>query len=265
MNRPKDYGLIGHPLGHSLSPFIHAEIFKKNGMRCGYSLYDIPPADLNGKYALLSSLGGFNVTVPLKELIIPFCEKLDKSADCGSVNCVMDKVGYNTDVFGFQKAIKALGANLKSRVCLLGYGGAGKMIAHTVAAAGGQLTVAEITLDKFKDCKLKANLVKINELKGDFDLLINSTPVGMYPKVKAAPINFKNVNAKFVLDIVYNPGKTKLLTLAEKKGAKTMNGLIMLVWQAIRSHEIWYGGKISDKDAEEILKATEEVLDAHNY
>ncbi|MCL2077749.1 MAG: shikimate dehydrogenase [Oscillospiraceae bacterium] len=255
MKKTKDYGLIGYPLGHSLSPFIHEEIFKKNGLRHHYSLYEIPPEELESKQHLLSSLDGFNVTIPLKELIIPLCEKLDKSAEFGAVNCVKDKTGYNTDIFGFEKSIKALGANLKSRVCLLGYGGAGKMVAHAVQKAGGRLTIAEKDSKKLKTCQAKANLVKTGDLKGDFDLLINSTPVGMYPKIKAAPIDFKHVKANFVLDLVYNPVETKLLTLAKEKGAKTMNGLVMLVWQAIRSHDIWYGGKLTDKQAEEIIAA----------
>jgi shikimate dehydrogenase len=255
----KDYGLIGYPLGHSVSPFIHTEIFKRNKKGCGYSLYEIPPEELKNKSNLLSSLGGFNVTVPLKEQIISYCEELDKSAACGSVNCVKDKKGYNTDVFGFEKAIKVLGANYQS-VCLLGYGGAGKMVAHIVAKAGGRLTIAEIDTEKFKDCPYKAKLVKIKELKGEFGLLINTTPVGMQPKIKATPVNFKNIKAQYVLDLVYNPLKSKFLTLAEEKGAKTMNGIVMLVWQAIKSHEIWYGGKVSDKEAAEIIKAVEEKL-----
>jgi shikimate dehydrogenase len=256
----KDYGLIGYPLGHSLSPFIHAEIFKRNKKSNAYSLYEILPEELKTKYSLLSSLGGFNVTVPHKEAIIPYCEKLDESAACGAVNCVSGKTGYNTDVFGFEKSVKAMGANYLAGVCLLGYGGAGKMIAHTVAKAGGRLTIAEIDTEKLKDCPYKANLVRIKDLKGEFGLLINSTPVGMHPKIKNSPIDFKKVHADYVLDIVYNPIKTKFLTLAEQKGAKTMNGIVMLVWQAIKSHEIWYDGKTDDKEAAEIIKAVEAQL-----
>jgi len=256
----KDYGLIGYPLGHSFSPFIHGEIFKRTKKNCSYSLYEIQPDELKGKFNLLSSLGGFNITVPHKENIRSYCEKFDESAACGAVNCIKGKTGYNTDVFGFEKALKALGANFLAGVCLLGYGGAGKMVAHTVAKAGGRLTIAEIDTNKLKDCPYKANFVKIKDLKGDFGLLINATPVGMSPKIKASPIDFKKVNADHVLDLIYNPFKTKFLTLAEQKGAKTMNGITMLVWQAIKSHEIWYGGSVSDKEAAEIIKAVEEQL-----
>ncbi|MDR2533078.1 MAG: shikimate dehydrogenase [Oscillospiraceae bacterium] len=245
----KKYGLIGFPLGHSLSPFIHGEIFKRNGFDCGYSLYEIRHDELESKHELLSSLAGFNVTIPLKELIIPYCERLDESAvfgKLGAVNCVKEKTGYNTDVFGFQKSVEALGADLNSRICLLGYGGAGKMIAHEVEKAGGKLII--VTRENIK------------KLKGEFDLLINSTPVGMYPNVDVSPIDFTGVSVKFVLDLIYNPAKTKFLSLAKQKDSKIMNGVTMLVWQAIKSHEIWYGGKVSDKDAAEIIKAVEEKL-----
>jgi len=260
MKKSKDYGLIGYPLGHSISPFIHNEIFKRTKTPGAYSLYEVKAEEIKAKYTLFNALDGFNITVPLKELIVPYCEKLDESAACGAVNCVKDKVGYNTDIFGFETAVKALGANLKSRVCLIGYGGSGKSIAHAVTKAGGQLTIAVREPEKLKDCKHKANIVKLKSLKGNFDLLINATPVGMLPKIKATPVEFKHVSAKFVLDLIYNPAKTRLLTLAEQKGAKTMNGLIMLVWQAIKSHEIWYGGKITEAEAAEIIKAAEVKL-----
>jgi shikimate dehydrogenase len=134
------------------------------------------------------------------------------------------------------------------------------MAAHTVAKAGGRLTIAELDTEKLKDCPYKADLVKIKDLKGSFGLLINTTPVGMFPKTKASPVDFKKIEADFVLDLVYNPAETKLLTLAKAKGAKVMNGVSMLVWQAIKSHEIWYDGKISDVEAVKIIAAVEEQL-----
>jgi shikimate dehydrogenase len=231
------YGLIGGKLGHSLSPLIHSEIFKITGHQGEYALYEIT-AD---KLCSLSGLAGFNVTIPYKEAIIPFCERLDESAAAiGAVNCVSGKVGFNTDLFGFEKSVELLGADLKSRVCLLGFGGAGKMVAHAVKKAGGELTIAT-----------RSN---INQLKGEFDLLVNSTPVGMFPNTAETPISFENISAEFVLDLIYNPAETKLLSLAKARKSKTMNGLVMLVWQAVKSHEIWYGAQLSDDDAGEIIK-----------
>jgi shikimate dehydrogenase len=234
----KKYGLIGYPLGHSLSPLIHGEIFRRTGHEGEYKLYEIKPEEFGAL-----SLDGFNVTIPYKELVIPHCEELDGGAAAiGAVNCVSGKKGFNTDLFGFEKSIELLGASLGSRVCLLGYGGAGKMVAYSVRNAGGQLTVA--------------TRESINGLTGGFDLLVNSTPVGMYPNTDASPIDFESVSAKYVLDLIYNPTETKLLSLAKRQGAKTMNGLIMLVWQAIKSHEIWYGARLSDDDADEIIQKT---------
>jgi shikimate dehydrogenase len=231
------YGLIGYPLGHSVSPLIHSEIFKITGHAGEYSLYEMPPEKLE----LPSFLDGFNVTIPHKESIIKFCEKLDESADCGAVNCVKNRVGYNTDVYGFKKAIETLGADLSSKVCLLGHGGSGKMVAREVKKAGGSLTIA--------------TRENIDILTGNFDLLINSTPVGMFPNVNHSPINFTKINAEYVLDLIYNPAETKLLSEARQKGIKAQNGLIMLVWQAIKSHEIWYGGKISEEQVNIIIEA----------
>ncbi|MCL2109384.1 MAG: shikimate dehydrogenase [Oscillospiraceae bacterium] len=261
MELQKKFGLIGFPLGHSASPFIHGEIFRKtlkNSLVHDYGLYEIKPDELSAKYEFLASLEGFNVTIPLKVHISDYCEQLDSSADCGAVNCVKGKVGYNTDVYGFERSIAALGASLSSRVCLLGYGGAGKMAAHTIRKCGGVLTVAEINPESCTDDSV--NLVGIGDLKGEFDLIINATPVGMSPNVDAAPIDFSSVKAEFALDLIYNPLKTKFLRLAESSGAKASNGLAMLVWQAVKSHEIWYGGAVSDDDVAEIIAMTEKYL-----
>jgi len=236
------YGLVGFPLGHSLSPLIHGEIFKITGHEGEYSLYEIKPDEFDK----LSSLDGFNVTIPYKETIIPYCESLDDSAACGAVNCVRGKVGYNTDVFGFRKSVEVLGASLNSRVLLLGHGGAGKMVAHEVEKANGNLTIATPE--------------NINSIEGDFDLVINATPVGMYPNVDQTPLDFGKITATYLLDLVYNPAETKLMSLARQAGVKVMNGLIMLVWQAIKSHEIWYGGKVSDSQAVEIIETVGSAL-----
>ena len=231
------YGLIGGSLGHSLSPFIHGEIFKRTGHDGEYSLCELRSDELEHAF----TLDGFNVTIPYKESIISYCSHLDVSADCGSVNCVKGRAGYNTDVYGFRKSIGVLGASLNSRVLLLGYGGAGKMAAHSVREAGGDLTIAA-----------REN---INTITGVFDLVVNSTPVGMFPNVGETPIDFTRIKTGYVLDLVYNPAETRLLALARTSGAKVMNGLTMLVWQAVKSHEIWYGGKVSDEDANIIIEA----------
>ncbi|MCL1823848.1 MAG: shikimate dehydrogenase [Oscillospiraceae bacterium] len=261
MSIHKKYGLVGYPLGHSLSPMIHGEIFKRNGLSPDYALYEIPPEEFPERAEALFTFDGLNITIPYKEAIIPYCERLDESAEaCKAVNCVKDRVGYNTDIFGFMKSIESLGADLSAKICLLGYGGAGKMIAYCAEKAGGNLTVAARNPERFKKTGIRAEFVRNDELKGDFDLLINATPVGMFPDVDECPVNFENIRAEYVFDLIYNPIKTKFLALAEESGAKAVNGLLMLVWQAVKSHEIWYGGAVSADDVQEIIKAAQEVL-----
>lgn len=142
------FGLIGHPLGHSLSPQIHTRLFELSGEAVDYNLYDITPEDLKGKFDFLAELDGFNVTIPHKVDIIGYCDRLSEGAErYRSVNCLKngaEKVGYNTDVLGFTKSIELLGASLCSKVLLIGCGGVGRMMAIETALEGGNLTVAAL-------------------------------------------------------------------------------------------------------------------------
>ena len=145
------FGLIGHPLGHSLSPQIHTRLFELSGEAVDYNLYDITPEDLKGKFDFLAELDGFNVTIPHKVDIIGYCDRLSEGAErYRSVNCLKngaEKVGYNTDVLGFTKSIELLGASLCSKVLLIGCGGVGRMMAIETALEGGNLTVAALKSD----------------------------------------------------------------------------------------------------------------------
>ena len=130
----RKFGILGHPLGHSLSPQIHSALFALDGEKVDYEMYDIAPEELHSKFDFLATLDGFNITIPHKVSIIDFCDRLDAGAQrYRSVNCIKvtkeEKVGYNTDVIGFTKSIAALGASLNSRVLLIGCGGVGRMMA----------------------------------------------------------------------------------------------------------------------------------------
>ena len=148
----RKFGILGHPLGHSLSPQIHERLFALDGEKTDYQMYDIPPEELHGKFGFLAELDGFNITIPHKVSIIDFCDRLDEGAQrYRSVNCVRngaEKVGYNTDVIGFTKSIAALGASLSSNVLLIGCGGVGRMMAIETALSGGDLTIAALKSDK---------------------------------------------------------------------------------------------------------------------
>lgn len=281
----RKFGILGHPLGHSLSPQIHAALFALDGETVDYQMYDIPPEELNAKFDFLATLEGFNITIPHKVSIIDFCDRLDEGAKrYRSVNCIKvgaEKIGYNTDVIGFTKSIAALGASLDSRVLLIGCGGVGRMMAIETALEGGDLTIAALK----SDAALAEEVVKeIKALKSDakvqiawisgaaldksdlpagaeYDLLVNACPVGMYPKVDRMPCTPAVLDGvKFVFDAVYNPKVTLLAKTAREKGAKAMTGMAMLVLQAVAAHEIWDGVSYKTEDINKIISDMEELI-----
>ncbi len=281
----RKFGILGHPLGHSLSPQIHAALFALDGEIVDYQMYDIAPEELHDKFGFLATLDGFNITIPHKVPIIDFCDRLDEGAQrYRSVNCIKvgaEKVGYNTDVIGFTKSIKALGASLGSRVLLIGCGGVGRMMAIETALEGGDLTIAALPSDKAlaeevvkeikalrPDAKVQIAWISGAALdKSDlpagaqYDLLVNACPVGMFPKVDRMPCTPAVLDGvKFVFDAVYNPKVTLLAKTAREKGAKAMTGMAMLVLQAVAAHEIWDGASYKDEDINRIISDMEDLI-----
>lgn len=281
----RKFGILGHPLGHSLSPQIHAALFALDGETVDYQMYDIPPEQLRDRFDFLSTLDGFNITIPHKVSIIDFCDRLDAGAQrYRSVNCVSigsEKVGYNTDVIGFTKSITAMGASLASRVLLIGCGGVGRMMAIETALEGGDLTIAALRSDEslaeevLKEIKaLKPDArVQIAFISGasldrcdladgqGYDLLINACPVGMYPKTDRMPCTPAVLEGvRYVFDAVYNPKVTLLAKTAREMGAKAVTGMAMLVLQAVAAHEIWDGASYRSEDIERIISDMEELI-----
>ncbi len=282
----RKFGIIGHPLGHTLSPQIHERLFALNGEKTEYEIYDIPPEQLKDKFGFLKTLDGFNITIPHKVSIMDFCDNLSEgAARYRSVNCVKcgEKIsGYNTDVIGFTRSIETLGASLNSKVLLIGCGGVGRMMAIETALSGGSLTIAALesdiplaqkVIEEIKEKKTDAsmNIVKINEgalsesdfsegIK-DFDLLVNACPVGMYPKTDKMPCTPEVLNkVKYVFDAVYNPKETLLYKTAKHSGAKAMTGMAMLVLQAAAAHEIWDGVSYKSGDIAKIISDMEDLV-----
>lgn len=280
----RKFGLIGHPLGHSLSPQIHTRLFELSGETVDYQLYDIPPEELESKFGFLETLDGFNITIPHKVGIIEYCGALSEGAQrYRSVNCVSNKetkVGYNTDVLGFTKSIDMLGASLNSNVLLIGCGGVGRMMAIETALSGGRLTIAALPSDKplaEKVCEeiraLKPNAeVKTAVISGaalsaadlggaEFDLLVNACPVGMFPKTDRMPCAPEVLDGvKFVFDAIYNPKETLLAKTAREKGAKAMTGMAMLVLQAVAAHEIWDNAQYQKSDIDKLIADMEALV-----
>ncbi|MBQ3160988.1 MAG: shikimate dehydrogenase [Oscillospiraceae bacterium] len=266
------YGLLGYPLGHTMSPPIHKRLFELDGKAdAEYEVCEFAPEILADKIEYLNSLGGYNITIPYKVEIIRHIDGLDESAKrYNSVNCVAVKdgkhIGYNTDCYGFLRSLEAGGARLDGKVLQIGCGGVGRMMAIEAALHGADLTIvslpefiagAEAAADEARalnpDAKIK--VITHDKIEGEFDLLMNASPVGMFPKVDDCPVSEDVIkNCKCVFDVIYNPNVTKLMQIAQDNGIKAIGGMAMLVWQAVVAHEIWDGAKYRDEDINALIE-----------
>lgn len=268
----KYFALIGHPIAHSMSPFIHKRLFELSNIDADYRIIDIAPENLSLAENILKGLDGFNITIPHKQSIIPILDELSQEAKiCNSVNTVKNDgklIGYTTDTIGFSKALEANNVELKGRVVILGAGGAAWAIANQVAQTDCEIVVAvrksgfekaEMLVNKFKDTK--ASVCLLDEICGEIDLLINATPVGMFPNTEEMPIN-KSVlsGCKCVFDAIYNPDETMLMREAKKAGIKAVGGMDMLVWQAVAAHQIWNGSIYNIEDIIQLCQDTREEM-----
>ncbi len=274
------YGLIGHPLGHSMSPMIHEKLFALSGISdYSYELIDITPENLQNNFDALRELKGFNITIPHKMSIISMTDQLSESAlRYNSVNCISNNggviTGYNTDCDGFLRSAELL--PLSGKVLLLGCGGVGRMIAIEAALHGAELTIAVIPQDvqtaqmvmaeilsKCADASVKICLIQ--EISGNFDLLINATPVGMYPKTDACAVSDEVIgNCLSFFDVIYNPTETLLMKKARALGRTAVGGAAMLVYQAVKAHEYWYGGEFTAEKISPIISAVENEVNKMN-
>ena len=268
----KKYAVIGHPIGHTMSPFIHSRLFELSGIEAEYSVMDIPVGELEKSYKeTLSGLDGFNITIPHKTAIIPFLSSLDRKAEMyGSVNTVdTDGKGYTTDPDGFIKALGAYGVKPDGNVVIVGTGGVARIMAFEAAKAGANITIAvrheDIHMVSALACEILDKTIhpavstcyidRIEKLDKDIDLLVNATPVGMYPNADNMAVNESIIEkSKVVFDAVYNPLETKLIKTAKKMGKTAIGGMSMLVWQAVESHRIWDGSVYDKKDIEKLCE-----------
>lgn len=257
----KLYCLIGNPVSKSLSPKIHNLIFNYSLVNAKYLAFNVEKEKLKEAVLGIKALGikGFNVTIPFKIEIMKYLDEIDHKAKLlGAVNTVLNingkLKGFNTDGDGFIKTLTDLDINLKNkRIAIIGAGGAANSIIISLAQKGvGEMVILNRTLNNAIKLKKKADkllsagritcmeLSEKSNINGNFDIWINTTPVGMYPNDNQMPISKEYLKkGNLVYDIIYKPRKTKLLIEAEKKGCKILNGLDMLINQAIYSQEIW--------------------------
>ena len=238
----RHFGLIGRELGHSFSAKFFNAKFKSEEIDADYQLFEIESIIKLGELLGRNPLDGFNVTIPYKESIVPYLDDLSEVArEIGAVNCVEVRdgklVGHNTDVTGIEASLHWLEAEEGCKALVLGTGGASKAVQYALRKRGVEFMV--VSRDKSRGDIIYEELTP--EIIGEHKLIINTTPVGMFPNVDEVPaIDFDAIGSEHrVFDLVYNPAETELLRRAKERGAQTMGGMLMLQTQAIASWHIW--------------------------
>jgi len=259
--------LIGKPVEHSLSPAMHNAAFKKLGLNFAYTAFNVEKPKLPGAVKSLKTLSfrGANITIPHKERVIRLLDELDSSAQkTNAVNTILNEngklKGFNTDGIGSIKALKEKTSLRNKNISVCGAGGASRAICFSLLKERiGKLSIFDIdslkasTLTKSLAQNANAELPEIISMnsKQEFnqgieesDILINASPIGLFPKTNETPIPKNAFHSKLLaFDIVYNPIKTKFLREAEESGSQTLSGERMLLFQGAASFEIWTNKK----------------------
>ena len=235
----RHFGIIGFPLSHSFSAKYFNEKFATEQIEAEYSLYPTKEENLESKVeSLLNSLDGFNVTLPYKQAIILYLDRLDETAEAiGAVNVVHRRVGYNTDCLGFMDSIRPLLRGYDKQALVLGTGGASKAVCYGLRKLGITTTLVSRTP--------REGILGYDELTDEVmaahTIIVNCTPLGMFPDVDScAPIPYEHITARHLLfDCVYNPEETLFLRKGKAQGATIRNGIEMLIGQAKAAWKIW--------------------------
>lgn len=258
------YGLLGEKLGHSVSPEIHHKVFSILNIEGAYKKFEVSKEDLKKVTDSIKTLKikGVNVTIPYKRDIMPYLDFIsDEAKKIDAVNTILlkdDKLyGYNTDYHGFGTILNRNNVETKNKIAMvLGTGGASKaVVTYLLDNNVSKLyLVSRNKVNEFSNNDPRVEYYtydEINEIKGD--IIINTTPVGMYPDVNSSPVSENIIdNFNVLIDIIYNPRKTKFLEIGQKLNKKICGGLEMLVGQAIKSEEFWQDTNINDEVFDEV-------------
>lgn len=264
------FALFGFPLGHTMSPELHAQLFAATGRKADYIAVAVPPENLAEAISIARvKLAGINLTIPHKKAVISLLDAVDKSAlDLGSVNTVNfangEAIGYNTDILGFAETLERDDICLRgTKVLLLGYGGAAAVMAYHCVNEGAYLVITGRSIEKAEQLR-KQLLTSFPEadievcarhmIPKDIQVVINGTPLGMFPNEDQSPLIYLPDKTFYVFDAIYNPPVTALMKLARPQYAKARDGLFMLVMQAARAQTIWYGAQFGEDSCDLILR-----------
>jgi len=279
----KIVGVIGHPIKQSYSPLMHNIAFEISGLNFIYLPFDVPSNSLKDAMKGMIALGikGFNVTLPLKEKILPLLKDVSEEANIiGAVNTVVNDDGilrgYNTDVAGIVESLNPFKDEIAgAKISVIGTGGAARSVIYSLIRTFkvGQINIinrTEQTAESLKEYfsvkmihnDFKAHALVPPDLVETFrnsKLIINTTPMGMFPEIDDSATTIKDsfMKGQIVFDVVYNPVKTKLLRLAESQGATIITGLKMFVEQGAKAFELWTGEQM---EKEKVYRAIESYL-----
>ena len=253
-NKTKLFGIIGTPILHTLSPKMHSYMAKKSGQDLAYLAFDVTPLNFDDVILGVKKMGasGFNITAPHKISVMKHLDKVsDDARIMDSVNTIVNENGvwhgYNTDGDGFCESLLLEGCEIKNKnVLMMGAGGSARSLCYKLGKFGAKsITITSRSMDKihiigdmvekYTDASFSDEFSK----NKDYDILINTTPVGMHPDGNKNPCNFMDIvnDNMTCADIIYNPKKTLFLKESEKRGAKIINGLSMLVLQGVLAFE----------------------------
>ena len=259
----KKFLVIGNPIEHSLSPILHNYWIKSNGIDAIYEKQKLNENELERLISKVKqkTIGGINVTIPFKKIVIPYLDKLSIEAqNTQSVNTIYLKdnkiIGHNTDIIGFETSIKESKYNLNNKeVLILGAGGVvPSIIFALIKMKVSKIKICNRTKEKAENLKkIYKNIEIIDWGKAsDFDMIINATSLGL-KKEDNLNLDFSLISGnKFFYDVIYNPNETNFLKIGKKLGNKTLNGKLMFVYQAFSAFNIWH--KLKPDVNEDVIK-----------
>ena len=275
------YGLLGNPVSHSLSPFIHNEGFRLLSLNARYLAFSVKEQDLESTLFALRKMqvGGLNLTMPLKEAVLPLCDSLSKEAKLSSsINTLVfsengEMIGCSTDGIGFFRALEAEnGAVKEKKLCLMGLGGAGKailsravytelseirLLQRASSIEKNRSFIERVKEETGKKILLGSYEENLAEFLEKSDILVNASNVGMRGEASLIPEVKLLHKGLFVADCIYHPFETKLLSQAREAGLRYMNGLPMLFYQAVEAFRLWTGKSFPE---EEVFVALQDKL-----